>query len=386
MIIQDLLDNDLYKFTMMNAVQKKYPNAVVEYTFFDRRGQEYPQGFAEAMTEEVQKMSALKLSAEGEAFLKEQCYYFDPAFIDFLKGYRYNPEEVTIKQDGGNVSVKIKGLWYRTVLWEVPLMAIISELFFKMQQAVPADVESKAIYKAKELARMNAFYSEFGTRRRFSFDVQNTVLKNLVENSNGNLTGSSNVYLAMKYNIKPIGTHPHEWFMFHAAIFGYRMANKLALDNWSDVYHGDLGIALTDTYTTDIFFKDFSKVHAKLFDGLRHDSGDPCEFADKAISFYEMMKIDPKAKTIVFSDSLNLETVKEIKDHVGDRINDAYGIGTFLTNDVGSKPLNIVIKITSAQLDSCSQPIETIKLSDVAGKHTGSAEEIDLCLRTLKLK
>jgi len=386
MIIKDLLDNDLYKFTMMNAVQKLYPNAEVQYTFFDRRGDLYPQGFGELLQHEINKMSELKLTAEGEQFLKDKCYYFDPVFIDFLKGFRYKPSEVKVQQDKNNLSVQVTGPWYRTVLWEVPLMAMISELFFSMNGAVPQDVEEKSLQKGKALAEMGAMYSEFGTRRRFSFDVQNRVMKSLTAASGKYLTGSSNVYLAMKYGLKPIGTHPHEWFMFHASQFGYRLANKLALDNWTAVYQGDLGIALTDTYTTDVFFNDFSKLHAKLFDGLRHDSGDPLVFADKAIAYYQSQRIDPKTKTIVFSDSLNTDVVAQIKKHTAGRINDAYGIGTFLTNDVGARPLNIVIKMTAARLDKSRPFQQTVKLSDVNGKHTGSADEIDLCLKALGIE
>lgn len=386
MIIKDILDNDLYKFTMMNAVQKLYPKAEVKYTFFDRRGELYPQGFADALKHEINTMSALSLTAEGEQFLTEKCYYFDPVFIDFLKGFRYNPNEVAVQQIGNSLSVEVVGPWYRTVLWEVPLMAMISELFFRMQSAVPQEVETKAETKGEVLAHMKAVFSEFGTRRRFSFDVQNRVLKCLVATSGKYLSGSSNVYMAMKYGLKPIGTHPHEWFMFHASQFGYRLANKLALDNWVAVYHGDLGIALTDTYTTDVFFKNFSKMHAKLFDGLRHDSGDPLLFADKAIEYYKSQNISPQSKTIVFSDSLNVKTVEAIKTHTAGRINDAYGIGTFLTNDVGVRPLNIVIKMTEARLDQTKPFHPTVKLSDVEGKHTGSNKEIELCLKALGIE
>ncbi|MDR1501889.1 MAG: nicotinate phosphoribosyltransferase [Prevotella sp.] len=387
MIIKHFTDNDLYKFSVMLAIQKLYPWAYVKYAFTNRGGTQFPEGFAERMREEVAAMADLKLTQEEKKFVKTKCYFFDPVFVDFLEGFRYKPEEVTIVQEGGDLSVIIEGYWYRTVLWEVPLLAIISELYFKMTGATPADVEEKAVVKAKALSGIEADYSEFGTRRRFSFEVQDKVVGTLKAHSGEYFKGTSNVYLAMKYNTTPIGTMPHEWFMYHGAIYGYRSANIKGLEAWVDVYDGSLGIALTDTYTTDAFFDSFSLKHAKLFDGVRHDSSDPLVFADKAIRFYEKNRIDPTSKTLVFSDSLNLESVKAIKNHVAGRMHDTYGIGTFFSNDVGVKPLNIVIKLTDVKVHKKdSDYLKAVKLSDVAGKYTGDEREIDLSLRTLGLE
>lgn len=386
MIIKHFTDNDLYKFSVMLAIQKLYPWAYVKYAFTNRGGTQFPEGFAERMREEVEAMADLKLTQEEKKFVKTKCYFFDPVFVDFLEGFRYKPEEVTIVQEGGDLSVIIEGYWYRTVLWEVPLLAIISELYFKMTGATPAAVEEKAVVKAKALSGIEADYSEFGTRRRFSFEVQDKVVGTLKAHSGEYFKGTSNVYLAMKYNTTPIGTMPHEWFMYHGAIYGYRSANIKGLEAWVDVYDGSLGIALTDTYTTDAFFDSFSLKHAKLFDGVRHDSSDPLVFADKAIQFYEKNRIDPTSKTLVFSDSLNLESVKAIKNHVAGRMHDTYGIGTFFSNDVGVKPLNIVIKLTDVKVHKKdSKYLKAVKLSDVAGKHTGDEREIDLSLRTMGL-
>jgi nicotinate phosphoribosyltransferase len=331
-------------------------------------------------------MPELSLSKEEEKFIRKKCYYFDPVFIDFLKGYRYNPEEVTVLQKNGELSVEIEGYWYRTVLWEVPLMAIISELFFKFSGHKPIEVKSRAAEKGTKLAHMGAKFSEFGTRRRFSYDVQETVLGTLIESAGKNFTGTSNLYMAMKYNVYPIGTHPHEWFMYHAAHFGYRMANHKALQAWSQVYQGSLGIALTDTYTTDNFFDSFELKQAKLFDGLRWDSGDPIEFTKKALKYYTDKRIDSRTKTIVYSDSLNLDTVQKIKTFTQGKIKDVYGIGTFLSNDVGATPLNMVIKMTHASINKASGFHPTVKLSDVKGKHTGESGEIKLCKKVLNLK
>jgi len=384
MIIRNFTDNDLYKFTTMNAIQKKFPTAEVIYKFINRGKTIFPAGFAEALREEVNAMQTLCLSDEAEMFMRNKCYYFDPVFIDLLKGFRFNPEEVRIKQTDGILDVNIEGLWYRTVLWEVPLMAIISELYFKMTDQKPKEVETRAIEKARNLVAIDAHISEFGTRRRFSFDVQNRVVEILKAEMGNKLEGTSNLYLAMKHNLTPIGTHPHEWFMFHGAHYGYRMANAIGMENWVDVYQGSLGIALTDTYTTDNFFKSFNTKYAKLFDGVRWDSGDPLEFTDKALKHYTDHRIDPKIKTIVYSDSLDLEKVKEIKAYVNGRIRDTYGIGTYLTNDVGVKPLNMVIKLIAAKPKTNMDYVPTVKLSDIEGKHTGDCKEIELCLQMIK--
>ena len=387
MIIKHFTDNDLYKFSVMHAIQKLYPWSYVKYDFFNRGNTVFPDGFAEKLKEEVAEMSKLCLTKEEKRFVEKRCYFFDPVFIDFMEGYRYDPNEVHISQNGGELKVSIEGYWYRTVLWEVPLMALISELYFKMTGVEPHDLETKTIAKAKALKELDADYSEFGTRRRFSFDVQDKVVGLLKTYSGNNFKGTSNVYLAMKHDTIPIGTMPHEWFMYHGALFGYRAANIKGLEAWVDVYQGSLGITLTDTYTTDSFFKSFNLKQAKLFDGVRCDSGDPIDFTDKTIQFYEENRIDPTSKTIVFSDSLNVERVKEIKEYVNGRIHDTYGIGTFLSNDVGAKALNIVIKITGVKPTPKEEEfLEAIKLSDVYGKNTGNKKEIEIAKLTLGIE
>jgi nicotinate phosphoribosyltransferase len=194
--------------------------------------------------------------------------------------------------------------------------------------------------------------------------------------------GSSNVHLAMLNGIKPIGTHAHEWFMFHAAKYGFKMANTVALEHWIDVYRGDLGIALSDTFTTDEFYGVFDKKFAKLFDGVRHDSGDPLEFADKTIQHYKSKGVDPLSKTIIFSDSLNLEKVKDIAQYCRGKIGCSFGIGTNFTNDVGLTSMNIVIKMTEA-LPEAQPWIHVVKLSDVPGKHSGDKKTIELAKEVL---
>ncbi|WP_047448077.1 nicotinate phosphoribosyltransferase [Alistipes sp. ZOR0009] len=383
MIITEFLDNDLYKFTTMNAIQKKFPNAEVVYRFVNRAKTKFPEGFDRALRAEVDSMANLTLSDEAKCYLRSKCYFFEPVFIDLLKGFRFDPSEVVITQVDGDLDIEIRGLWYRTVLWEVPLLAIVSELFFIMTGQKAIEVEDRALAKAKAFADLQAEVSEFGTRRRFSFDVQDRVVGVLKQGMGSFFKGTSNLFLAYKHGVTPIGTHPHEWFMYHGAQFGYRIANSIALENWVDVYQGHLGIALTDTFTTDNFFQHFGSKYSKLFDGVRWDSGDPIVFTDKALKHYEAMKIDPKSKTIVYSDSLNVEKVRQIKEHVNGRIHDVYGIGTYLSNDVGVNPLNIVIKLFEVKPNGAKSFVPTVKLSDDRGKYTGSDKEVQLCLLTI---
>jgi len=386
MIIKHFTDNDLYKFSVMLAIQKLYPWAYVRYEFINRGEPSFPEGFAEELKKEVAAMANVRMTKPEKEFIIRRCYFFDPPFIDFLEGYQYNPAEVHISQDGGELKIHIEGYWYRTVLWEVPLMAIISELYFKMNNTEPKNVKEKAIEKAFQLRQMEADFSDFGTRRRFSFDVQDEVVSYLKMYSSKFFKGTSNMYLAMKYDSTPIGTMPHEWFMFHGAVYGYRAATAKALEAWVDAYQGSLGITLTDTYTTDMFYEQFSMKQAKLFDGVRWDSGDPLVFADKTIEFYKTKRIDPLSKTIVFSDSLNMQKVQEIKSYINGRIHDTYGIGTFFSNDVGAKPLNMVIKLSEVKFDTRHKFQHAVKLSDVQGKNTGNSREIELAKRTLGIR
>ena len=384
MIIKHFTDNDLYKFTMQYGVVSLFPSDVVKYKFTNRGGDRFPDGFAEALQQEVNAMAELKLTKEEHAFLKEKCYYLPQAYLDFIAGYKFDPNEVKIKQQDGILEVEIEGYWYRTILWEVPLMAIISELFFKMTGATPYPKEQRvkiADDKMKIYSGLGLKIADFGTRRRYSFENQDDVVGTLNKYAPNTFVGTSNVYLAMKYNTTPIGTHAHEWFMFHAAKFGYKIANKLALENWVKVYRGDLGIALSDTFTTEVFFRDFDTLYAKLFDGVRHDSGSPLEFADKTIEHYKKLRINPLSKTIVFSDALNPDMVKQIVDYCKGRIGMSFGIGTNFTNDVGVKPLNMVIKIDTVMVNGAWTKV--VKLSDNPIKHTGGTEAVELAKKSL---
>jgi len=372
---------------MQNAVIKLFPRAKVRYKFINRGNTEFPDGFAEKLRAEIQNMSKLKLRADEKKFLSDRCYYLDPTYIDFLSGFRFNSSEVGVIQTGSKLEISIEGYWYRTILWEVPLMALISELYFKLtKQAIYSENKIIDITRRKAVNYNNLAVkvADFGTRRRYSFENHDRVVKALLDYGKRSFTGTSNVYLAKKHNTIPIGTHAHEWFMFMAAKFGYKMANKLALEYWVDVYRGDLGIALSDTFTTDIFFRSFDTKFAKLFDGVRQDSGDPIEFAQKTIEHYRRLNIDPSSKVIVFSDALNPEKVEKIADCCRNILKISFGIGTNFTNDVGVKPLNIVIKMTDAKPEGQAW-MPTIKLSDSEGKHLGDSDSLKLCKDTLKI-
>jgi nicotinate phosphoribosyltransferase len=386
-ILPSLLDNDFYKFTMQQCVVKLFPRAKARYKFINRGRHRFPPGFADALRASVDAMARLKLGKEEKAWMAKTCPYLDPVYLDFLQGYCYNPGEVQIKQDGEDVEVTIEGYWYRTILWEVPLLCLISENYYRLQkeQREPDEaVVNKTKEKIEAYRKLGVKIAEFGTRRRHSYDVQQLVVQTLT-NYAGSFVGTSNVQLAMLHDTKPIGTHAHEWFMFHGARYGFKMANTMALEHWVNVYRGDLGIALSDTYTTNEFYEVFDKKLARLFDGVRHDSGDPISFADMTIAHYQSLGIDPASKTIIFSDALNYKKVESIAAHCKGRIGISFGIGTNFTNDVGLQPMNIVIKMTEAQPDG-EWWTPVVKLSDEPMKHTGDEGYIELAKKALQIR
>lgn len=390
-IIRSILDTDLYKFTTSYAYSKLYPRAMGQFRFIDRAGTRYPEGFADRLREEINKMAHLPhLTKDEIAFLYRELPYLPPIYIDFLRGFSFDPDEVTVSQNAdGQLSIQAEGLLYRVTLWEVPLLALVSELYYQMMGIEPdmEYAEQAMIRKAQTLREHNIQFSMFGMRRRFSFDVEERMTQLLKEHSGTNFFGTSNVYIASRLGLKVSGTHPHEWIQFHGAIFGYKMANYMAMEDWINVYDGDLGAVLTDTYTTDVFMKNFSKKHAMLFTSLRHDSGDPLLFTDKAIARYQALRVDPRIKYIIFSDSLNVERAIEINDYCQGKIGASFGIGTNFSNDVGQgiKPMNIVMKLYQCKMTHKDAWHSCVKLSDVEGKHTGEPEEIALAQKTLGL-
>ena len=389
-IIQSVLDTDLYKFTTSYAYSKLYPRAYGQFRFIDRGKTTYPQGFAEELKKELQEMSKLALTKDEAGFLSRELPYLPPTYIDFVRGFRFDPEEVKVEQDAeGHLSIIAEGLLYRVTLWETPILALVSELYYKMLGAQPdmEYTERTIISKARKLAEHGITFSMFGMRRRFSAAIEDRVTELLKEHAAGYLFGTSNVYYAYKHGLRVSGTHPHEWIQFHGAMFGYKMANYMAMEDWINVYDGDLGTVLTDTYTTDVFMRNFSKKHAMLFTSLRHDSGDPLQFTEKVIARYRELRVDPTIKYIIFSDGLDPERAIEIANYCKGRIGASFGIGTNFSNDVGNgvRPMNIVMKLWKCKMTEKERWHPCVKLSDVDGKHTGEPEEIELAQRTLGL-
>lgn len=379
-----ILDNDLYKFTMQQAIMQKFPYAKARFEFINRGKHKFTEAMAIDIRQIVDKMIQLNLTGREGFYLKEMCPYLNPVYQDFLNGYQYNPDEVEIEHEGTELKITVEGYWYRTVLWEVPLMAIISEVYNRHTYKNVSYDAQKDCKKFFDLKANDVYFADFGTRRRFSYNNQHRIVSMAM--TARTFVGTSNVHFACMNNLKPIGTHAHEWFMFHGAKYGYKEANHLALKNWAEIYHGNLGIALSDTFTTNNFFPAFGSKYSRLFDGVRHDSGDPIEFANTVITHYEACGIDPMTKTIIFSDGLNVDKAIDIKEHCDGKIKCSFGIGTYFTNNLkGVTPMNMVIKMTACKPYNIDKWQPTIKLSDVEGKHTGSLGEISLCKRTLNL-
>lgn len=368
MIIKSILDTDLYKFTTSYAYMKLFPQAVGTFEFKDRDNTEYTEEFVEQLRIELYNLAQVRLTSDEFEFMNS-IRFIPRHYWEWLSQFTFNPSKVQIFLDEEkHLHIIAKDYLYKVSLYEVPIPVMLNKLESKIKRSNQSGI----------------YFSEFETRRRFSYNIQEEVIKYIKEKSIY-CTGTSNCYFAMKYDMKPMGTHPHEWFMFHGAMYSYKQANYMALKNWVNVYDGDLGIALTDTYTSNVFIKNFSRKQAKLFDGVRCDSGDEYEFVNKMIARYKELGIDPTTKIIIFSNALDFEKAEDIALYCMTRIRASFGIGTNLTNDTGFKPSNIVMKLTSCQMNSNQPVYDCVKLSDDEGKHTGRAMEVNSCLAELGL-
>ncbi len=371
-IIQNLLDTDFYKITMMQAVLHNYPNAEVEWEFRCRNSEDLAPYLAE-IRYQVEQLAEVTITHDQLAYL-EKIPFIKPDFIRFLSLFRFNLRYVQIGlDDSGQLAIRVRGPWLHVILYEIPLLAIISEVRnrYRYRDVVIEQVGERLYQKldwlqgeasAEELAGFQL--ADFGTRRRFSYRVQEEVVNILKHDFPGRFVGTSNVHLAREYDLRPIGTMAHEWFMAHQQL-GPRLVDSqaAALECWVREYRGQLGIALTDCITMDAFMGDFDLYFAKLFDGLRHDSGDPLAWAEKAIAHYQRLGIDPKGKTLIFSDGLDFAKALGLYRALHERINVSFGIGTRLTCDIpGVEPMNIVIKMTGCN----GAPVA--KISDSPGK------------------
>ena len=387
-MIHTILDTDLYKFTTSYAYIKLFPYAMGTFSFKDRNETTYTEDFLSKLKTEITNLAQIALTGEELEYMTRNCRFLPQVYWEWLSSFRFQPEKIEVYLDEEHhLNIEITDYLYKSTLYEVPLLAIVSEIKNQSSGNV-ANLEEIICKLSEKLTLSNEHqlsFSEFGTRRRFSFDVQDKVIGYLKETAHY-CTGTSNCYFAMKYGMKMMGTHPHEWFMFHGAQFGYKHANYMALENWVNVYDGDLGIALSDTYTSDIFLSNLSRKQAKLFDGVRCDSGDELEFIDKLTARYKELGIDSTTKTIVFSNALDFNRALEIQEYCRGKIRCAFGIGTNLTNDTGFKPSNIVMKLTQCKMNINQEWRECVKLSDDVGKHIGSPEEVRACLYDLQLE
>lgn len=369
---------------MQKAMLQNFPGAHMAYQFINRdRSMSFNNAAFAEIEKKVQAMDELELQWGEYQFIKERCPYLSKGYLDFLRRYRFNPNEVILDMtNDGHLICGIFGPWHSTILWEVPLMAIISEAYFNNVDITwnyNYQVE-KAECKAEQLSRMDAAFSEFGTRRRRDYHTQDLVVGTFAQLKVPNFFGTSNVHLTHKYNLRPVGTMAHEWIMGTSGIIHSVIhVNTYALHNWLSTYGDRAGYALTDTYGTDQFFREFTNDYAEIFDGVRHDSGDAYAFAERTIKHYERLGIDPKSKIIIFSDSLDVQKSKDIARFCAGRIKASFGIGTHFTNDFDrSRALNMVIKLVSIN------EIPVVKLSDDFAKATGRPEAVDAAIKELE--
>lgn len=398
-IITHFTDDDLYKFTMCCAVIECFPRTQVKYHFNDRDSTVYPPGFAELVSEQVAMLENLVITDEEIAFMQRRCNYIPAWFMSFLRGFRYKREWVNVSQDdAGHLHIEIEGSWSSTILLEVKILAIISELYYittgKHNSYDYEDFYQRSHRKAERLIKAGCRFSDFGTRRRASFEAQETAVKAMNDcnklyskDSGGFLTGTSNVYLAMKYDLTPIGTMAHEFMCAIAGMYGPLMANHIAMTKWAQTYRGALGTFLYDTYGWEIFSLNFSTDYANMFKGLRVDSGDNFEQLDLIVEKYRSLHIDPRTKQIVFSNALDVDKAIEIQRYAADKCQPSFGIGTHFTNDFpGVKPRNIVVKLTDVKITE-SWPFysQTCKLSEDRGKYSGDRDTVKRFLETLHI-
>lgn len=386
LMIHTILDTDLYKFTTSYAYIKLFPYAVGTFSFKDRDETAYTDEFLRELKEAVAGLEQVRLTDEELEYMTRHCRFLPRVYFEWLSSFRFRPDKIEIILDAErHLSIEITDFLYKATLYEVPLLALVSEIKNRVlgYTVHPEDMITRLSGKIGLSNEHRLFFSEFGTRRRFSYTVQDKVIAYLKQASHY-CTGTSNCHFAMKYDMKMMGTHPHEWFMFHGAQFGYKHANYMALENWVNVYDGDLGIALSDTYTSDVFLTNLSRKQAKLFDGVRCDSGDEFLFTDKLVARYRDLGVDPTTKTIIFSNALDFDKALRIQEYCRGKIRCAFGIGTNLTNDTGHKPSNIVMKLTRCKMNVNQEWRECVKLSDDIGKHIGSEEEVRACLYDLR--
>ncbi len=375
-IINSLLETDLYKFSMGQCIYHQFTDYKTTWTFKCRNKDVF---FTEEMVEEIREQIKAYCQLrflEDELDYLENIRWIKGSYVDFLRIWQPRFEDFEITTDAPcGLFVEAKGSWLNTTMYEIAVLAIVNEVYFRMSYDYESLFESfkqrleKKVQMLKDGEYTIGNFSEFGLRRRLSGEAQELAVKMLCENNSAyqgsKCVGTSNVYLAKKYNVMAVGTMAHEWIMCvgqgnHRHNPAY--SNWFALDAWIEEYGILNGIALTDTITTDCFLKDFKLTYATLFSGVRHDSGDPVGWGEKMIAHYKKLGIDPKLKTLLFSDSLNFEKADRLYKYFNGKINIAFGIGTYLSNDTYVSPLNIVMKTTLCN------GMDVAKISDTPGK------------------
>jgi nicotinate phosphoribosyltransferase len=372
-VVRSLLETDLYKFTMWQALLHGHPSAQAEYAFVCRNEPAYPLAELKADVErELDRLCSLSFTPEEIDYLRS-LRFIKSDFCDFLTVFRFQRRFITVGAEGGTLTIRAVGPQVHVMGFEIYVLYIVNELYFRRFDQAEALAEGrKRLADKVDLLRVFAQepslrhpfeFFDFGVRRRFSGAWHEEVVATLAHEAPQLFKGTSNVYLAMKYKLVPIGTMAHEYLQSFQS-FGVRLRDfqKAALEEWVQEYRGDLGTALTDVVGMDAFLGDFDLYFAKLFDGLRHDSGDPVVWGEKALAHYAKLRLDAHTRRLVFSDGLDLQTAFSLYRHFADRTMTGFGIGTNLSNDVGIKPLNIVMKLMTCN----GQPVA--KLSDSAGK------------------
>ena len=399
-IINHFTDNDLYTFTCMYYVLQKYPRAETEYSFFDRNRTCYPKGFDALLREQLEHLAEVTITDEEREFMTRSFPFLPYWFINvFLRGFRFNPAELTITQDEeGHLDISVKGKWWSTIIWEMPILATISELMHILNgDTAKYDAEAeyaKSLDKGRQIWQGGLTLGDMGTRRRFSFGHQERVIDALKQSYRevyeetagkcGKFTGTSNVYFAMKKGIPCLGTMSHQCISFEEIVSGVIECNYNVMNKWSEVYDGNVGIFLYDCFGDRVFFNNLSKRRAMTFSGLRIDSGVEEEQIDLIVAKYKQLGIDPMTKQAVFSNGLDIKRAIEIHRYCEGKIVDSYGVGTFLTCDVtGCSPMNIVIKLVRGRITESREWHPCVKLSCDKGKTLGDKQKCEYLVSVL---
>jgi nicotinate phosphoribosyltransferase len=372
MIIHSLLDTDLYKFTMMQVVLHQFPGAEVEYKFKCRNEGIDLVPYIDEIRREITSLCSLRFKEEELAYLST-LRFIKSDFVAFLGLFQLNEKYISVTpspKQNGEIDIVVKGPWLHTILFEVPILAIVNEIYFHATQIKPDYQEGRDRLRGKMAlitqnpALVGCNIADYGTRRRFSHTWHAEVIAALKEDMPANFAGTSNVLFAMQHGLTPLGTMAHEYLQACQSL-GPRLRDSqiFALEVWAREYRGDLGIALSDIYGIDAFLADFDMYFCKLFDGARHDSGDPFEWGERLIQHYRNNRVDSSSKVLVFSDALDFDKVVALYLRFKDRIKVAFGIGTNLTNDLGYTPLQVVMKMVRCN----GQPVA--KLSDTPSKN-----------------